>query len=80
MCTGLILGVVIAHEMGHLLLGPDCHSRYGIMRPNWHIEDLQDAFFGRQGFMPEQVRELHVNLLARTQAAESTLVADSSLR
>lgn len=35
-----ILGHVIVHEIGHLLLGPDSHSRSGVMRPDWDVEDL----------------------------------------
>ena len=53
-CTGLTLGVVAAHEIGHLLLGANNHSRRGIMRPHWNRKDLEDAYFGRQGFTPQQ--------------------------
>src|SRR5262249_14531237 len=31
---GIVLGHVIAHEMGHLLLPANAHSKTGIMRPN----------------------------------------------
>jgi hypothetical protein len=30
-----MLGAVIAHEVGHLALGPDSHSTTGIMKPYW---------------------------------------------
>jgi hypothetical protein len=36
-----ILGHAIAHEMGHLLLGPTFHDGLGIMREPWTAEDLQ---------------------------------------
>jgi hypothetical protein len=32
-----ILGHAIAHEMGHLLLGPVPHARFGIMRGEWKV-------------------------------------------
>jgi hypothetical protein len=35
-----ILGHVIVHEIGHLLLGSDSHSRSGVMQPDWDVEDL----------------------------------------
>jgi hypothetical protein len=44
---GSILGDVIAHELGHLLLPPPSHSFTGIMRPNvsfdWPIETFTEA-------------------------------------
>jgi hypothetical protein len=36
--TGSMLGHVIAHEMGHLLLPPDAHSRSGIMQAGLHTQ------------------------------------------
>ena len=34
----VILACVIAHEIGHLLLGPNGHSLAGIMQPQWEPE------------------------------------------
>lgn len=34
-----VLGVAIAHELGHLLLGPQ-HSHRGIMKADWTLHDL----------------------------------------
>ena len=36
-----ILGVVIAHEIGHLLLPQGSHSDNGLMRPDWNIHELR---------------------------------------
>jgi hypothetical protein len=33
------LGHVIAHEIGHLLIGRNSHSDEGLMRPNWNPRD-----------------------------------------
>src|SRR5437870_2369258 len=35
----VVLGVVIAHEIGHLLLPSDSHSARGIMRRNFQLRD-----------------------------------------
>ena len=35
-----VLGYVIAHELGHLLLGPG-HAAQGVMRAEWDLRDLQ---------------------------------------
>jgi hypothetical protein len=32
-----ILGRVIAHEIGHLLLGSNSHSAHGLMRASWDV-------------------------------------------
>jgi len=36
--SGLLLGYVIAHELGHLLLPPHSHSSSGLMRPDLDME------------------------------------------
>jgi hypothetical protein len=33
--AGTLLGLVMAHEVGHLLLGSDYHSQRGVMRADW---------------------------------------------
>ncbi len=39
----MLLGYVIAHELGHLLLPPGYHSAYGVMQGRLHYEDLNQA-------------------------------------
>ncbi len=36
----VLLGFVIAHELGHLLLGPG-HAPDGVMRARWNISELK---------------------------------------
>ena len=36
-----LLGRTIAHELGHLLLGTNAHSRAGLMRAVWTTEELR---------------------------------------
>jgi hypothetical protein len=36
-----ILAMVMAHEMGHMLLACTTHSNRGVMRAYWSIEDVR---------------------------------------
>ena len=49
-----ILGSVVAHELGHLLLGSNSHSSAGIMRAHWQGEELHRLSRGNLGFTSEQ--------------------------
>ena len=51
-----ILGCSIAHEVGHLLLGPNSHSAGGIMRGEWGPKELQLALMGRLLFSSQQAK------------------------
>lgn len=64
-----ILGRTIAHEVGHLLLGPDSHSLTGIMRAAWNEEDLEfttGASLSSTRFTYYQAKELRTELTRRT--------------
>jgi hypothetical protein len=62
--TALVLGCVIAHELGHLLLGAHAHSMGGIMQAQWGIEQTQHALMSQLSFLPEEVRLMHANTVA----------------
>lgn len=49
-----ILGHAMAHEIGHLLLGPVPHTLSGIMRGGWAAEDLRSMTMGALRFSPQQ--------------------------
>lgn len=51
---GELLGYVIAHEVGHLLLGTDSHSHEGIMRGHWEDAELREAGKGNLQFTSSQ--------------------------
>lgn len=40
---GDLLGCVLAHELGHLLLGTNSHSASGLMQPRWDSSALRAA-------------------------------------
>jgi hypothetical protein len=60
----LLLGAVSAHELGHLLLGSNSHSRIGIMEPRWGPEGLRTIGMGRLLFTPEQARSMRNRISA----------------
>lgn len=48
--SGVLLGHVIAHELGHLLLPYDSHSQTGIMRAGWDKAQATNAVMGTLAF------------------------------
>ncbi len=51
-----LLGHVIAHEIGHLLLPADSHSSRGLMRAEWDRTQFDDMAKGLLTFVPKQVQ------------------------
>jgi hypothetical protein len=68
---GLLLGHVIAHELGHLLLPYDSHSQSGLMRAGWDKAQASNAVMGILKFNPGE------SGLVRRSVAR--IVAESSL-
>jgi hypothetical protein len=60
-----ILGHAVAHEIGHLLLGPNRHSPTGVMRAEWGRAELQRASRGEMLFTPEQCGIIRAEVQAR---------------
>ena len=60
-----ILGYAIAHELGHLLLGPR-HTPNGIMSVHWNIQDLQMMTQHRMRFSNAQRSAMHREIQLRT--------------
>jgi hypothetical protein len=67
----IILGCVIAHEVGHLLLGSNSHSGSGIMQGQWERGQIRKAMTGNLLFTPEQAKLIQASTLARTRLAET---------
>jgi hypothetical protein len=57
-----VLGDVLAHEIGHLLLGSNSHSLSGIMSAHWSGEDLRRISEAAMLFTPNQGRMLRDRL------------------
>jgi hypothetical protein len=61
--VGQVLGLIIAHEVGHLLLGRN-HSPGGIMRARWGLNDWVLAGQGELVFLPQQAAAMRTKLNA----------------
>jgi hypothetical protein len=61
----LILGHVIAHEAGHLLLPHDAHSRFGVMQARLDMNRLREAQRGNLLFMSDQTKLIRSLFIAR---------------
>lgn len=63
--SGTVLGLVMAHELGHLLLGTNSHAATGLMQPVWNAGDLAAARKGRLVFTEQQSERLRARLNTR---------------
>lgn len=59
-----ILGNVIAHELGHLLLGCSSHVSSGIMRARWEEDELYRVARGSLLFTAEQSARMRAKVTA----------------
>jgi hypothetical protein len=53
-----ILGGILAHEIGHLLLAENSHSGTGVLRARWGDQDLRMIACGRFWFTTEQAARM----------------------
>jgi hypothetical protein len=67
---GALLGHVMAHEIGHLLIGSHAHSPWGLMCAKWHAEELQRIEMGTLFFTAEQVNSIHSKLAMSRKMAD----------
>jgi hypothetical protein len=73
----LLLGGVMAHEMGHLLLGSNAHAVSGIMRAQWEHSELRRIDMDSLLFLPEQGRRMRDRVSRREEARMSSGVRSS---
>jgi hypothetical protein len=69
----IVLGCAVAHELGHLLLGPNSHSAGGIMRGEWGPKQLQLTLMGGPLFTSQQSKVIRAEAQRRTSAQTLTL-------
>jgi hypothetical protein len=60
-----LLGYVMAHEIGHVMLHSTTHSSEGLMRAEFRPEDLKKVGQRQLQFTPEQSEAIHRNAAAR---------------
>lgn len=71
---GDLLGYVIVHELGHLLLGKNSHSGEGLMRSKWEVTELHEAAKGNLLFTrseTDRIRVRYWSALARAEGGSS---------
>ena len=69
---GDLLGCVVVHELGHLLLGKNSHSAEGLMRAKWEVWELRAAARGNLLFsksQSERMRARYSSAVARAEGA-----------
>jgi hypothetical protein len=71
---GDMLGFVIVHELGHLLLGSNSHSTTGVMQAHWTLTTLHEALHNTIFFTSHQAAILR----SRLAHASPVLVAASA--
>ena len=71
----LLLGITIAHEIGHLLLPGHQHSLSGIMQGRLGARNLQLAAKGRMSFTAEQRLAIEENVRMWSNQSESQQLA-----
>jgi len=65
-----LLGLAMAHEFGHLLLGPKAHSADGIMRANWSHSDMELGAKGQLRFTDQQAQRIRADVQSRIEERE----------
>jgi hypothetical protein len=61
----LLLGCLIVHEIGHLLLDSPDHSAIGVMQAQWGPRELQQSLTGSMVFTPAQSRRIREQVQMR---------------
>ena len=68
----VILGMAIAHEIGHMLLNLESHSPTGIMRAHWSMDDLLEASYGNLAFTTQQAVSVRADVARRMGAVRGS--------
>ena len=63
--ASVVLGHVMAHEIGHLLLPFGMHSPTGLMCGHWNSPQVRRAVIGQLQFTPEQAELIRIELVAQ---------------
>jgi hypothetical protein len=64
-----LLGGVIAHELGHLLLGENVHANAGLMHGHWSRRELLGLEFARLPFSDSESLKIQSGVVARHKLA-----------
>jgi len=67
-----LLAHMLAHEVGHLLLGSNSHTPTGLMRDKWRMTDLQRAARGSLAFTLRESELMRDAVLARSREGNNS--------
>ena len=67
---GDLLGCVVVHELGHLLLGKNSHSAEGLMRAKWAVAELREAARGNLLFSKSEGERMRAKYLSAARGVE----------
>lgn len=73
-----LLGYVMAHEIGHLLLGERSHSQTGVMLGQWHADELARIGRGALFFDPREAALLNARVVELKGAQALAVMASES--
>ena len=76
--TPIILGFVMAHEVGHLMLGSNSHSDTGIMQGQWERKQVRQLMKGDLHFTAQQSKLIRAEGQTRMSLETIQLRAASS--
>ena len=76
--TGELLGCVIAHELGHLLLGTASHSATGLMSAVWQDPELRQAMRHKLLFTGDEGERMRFRFASATAGLQELSEARSS--
>lgn len=74
-----LLGNVMAHEVGHLLLGASSHAETGIMRASWQAEDFRGLITGYLLFNSEEGERIRTEVRSRAAQNPALAAGESAL-
>jgi hypothetical protein len=75
---GRLVGMLIAHEVGHLLIGPGIHTAAGIMKAHWSRADMAAAGYGSLMFHQMDAGRLRAGLEARRKLRSAEVRSEES--
>ena len=74
-----LLGHIMAHELGHLLLGPNAHARGTIMACPLESGEFRFLRRGQLRFSPKQAAQLRAQTAGRVEAAKLQVSSEPAL-
>ena len=57
-----LLAHVLAHEIGHVLLGTNGHARLGVMKASWTRADYGTMMYESLAFTKDEIERIHRNM------------------